>query len=235
MTEGSNRWLIKSAAFGAGFAVVTAFVVVGAGWYIFRPKPQKAPQPWNRVAIRAEFVEPATSDEEGTIRLWYNVTNMTDMDYRIDSPSEVTTAGLTGDGDTLFGFNQGVSFEAPFVVPAHRKAGAILRVPLPGEHLSVPDGASDTAVAIYKKNVMTFLRSKWTNLVGFAVLDERTRYEIDFPLVAQIASYTSVKDFLALPDDQKKQVLDKLSPEAKQALLEGIQAHRGTSGRPSAP
>lgn len=235
MTEGSKRWLIKSAAFGAGFAMVTAFVVIGAGWYIFRSKPQKAPQPWNRMAIRAEFVEPATSDEEGTIRLWYNVTNTTDIDYRIDSPSEVTTAGLTGDGDTLFDFNQGVLFEVPFIVPAHRKAGAILRVPLPGEHLNVPDGASDSAVAIYKKNVMIFLRSKWTGLMGFAVLDERTRYEIDFPLATQIGSETSVKDFLALPDDEKKKVLDKLSPKAKQALLEGIQAHQGTSGRSSTP
>ena len=68
---------------------------------------------------------------------------------------------------------------------------------------------------------MAFLRSKYSNLKGFVILDEDARYEIDFPLMTQIISDTSVRDFLSLPDEQKKQVLDKLSPEAKQALLKG--------------
>jgi hypothetical protein len=31
---------------------------------------------------------------------------------------------------------------------------------------------------------MNFLHSYYSTLMGFAILDERTRYEIDFPLVS---------------------------------------------------
>jgi len=157
-------------------------VVAGGGlWYVFRPKPELPRKPWNRTAIRAEFREPATSESSASINLWFMLTNTTDADYRIDSLSEITSAGLM-DNDALYGFNQGISFEVPLIIPAHRSAAVILHIPFPTEHLSVPDGASDSAVMAYKKNVMAFLRSKYSHLKGFAILDEGIRYEIDFPV-----------------------------------------------------
>lgn len=145
-------------------------------------KAARSIKPWNSTAIRAEFVELATSHEKGTINFWYTLTNTTDTDYRIDRLDEVTTAGWT-EGDSLYAFNQGISFEVPLIIAAHRKIEAMFHfLPAIPFHLRVPDDASDTAVATYKTNLMNFLRSEYAHLKGFAVLDERTRYEIDFPL-----------------------------------------------------
>jgi len=83
----------------------------------------------NRTAIRAEFVELATSHEKDTIDFWYTLTNTTDADYRIDRLDEITTAGLTVD-DSLYGFNQGVSFDPPLIILAHQKTKTILHVTL---------------------------------------------------------------------------------------------------------
>jgi hypothetical protein len=134
----------------------------------------------NRTAIRAEFVELATSHEKGTINFWYSLTNTTDADYKIDSLDEITTAGMTVD-HSLYSFNRGISFEVPLIIPAHRNAKAIFHfVPSIDLNLSVHDDASANAVAKYKNNVMNYLRSKYAGLKGFAILDEKTRYEIDF-------------------------------------------------------
>jgi hypothetical protein len=142
--------------------------------------PAKESAPWNRTAIRAEFVELATSDRKDTIRLWYTLTNTTEADYRIESMIGITTAAQAG-SDSLYAFNQGmISVEMPLTMPAHRKIQTLLTVALQTDK-SVPNDASDATVAIYKKDVMTFLRSKYSKMQGFVLMDEGTRYEIDFP------------------------------------------------------
>ncbi len=223
MNEGWKKWLITSAGFRAGFALTLAAVMGGGIWYASRPKP---PKPWNRVAIQAEFLEPAASDEKDVINLWYTLKNTTAADYKINAVSEVTTAGWTANDDALYGFNQGISFDVPLIIPAHRKTKTILHVALGNP--SVAGGISDAqashesveaflsldeaqqllalakvssqakmallaalrvrmersadAEATYKRYVMSFLRSEYSGLKGYVVMDEATRYEIDFAL-----------------------------------------------------
>ncbi len=143
-------------------------------------KPMQAnTQPWNRTAIQAEFVELAPSNEEGKVNLWFTLANTTDTDYKIERVNEVTTAGWTID-DELYAFNQGVSFDVPLIVPAHQKTKALVHVNFPKEHLRVPDDASYADVAAYRTKVMAFLRSEYAGWRGIVVLDERTRYRVDF-------------------------------------------------------
>jgi hypothetical protein len=143
-------------------------------------KAAQSVKPWNRTAIRAEFVELATSDRKDTIRLWYTLTNTTDADYRLESMIGITTAAQAG-SDSLYAFNKGmISLETPLIVPAHRKIQALLTVALQTDK-SAPNDASDITVTIYKKDVMTFRRSKYAKMQGFVLMDEGTRYEIDFP------------------------------------------------------
>jgi hypothetical protein len=139
-------------------------------------------KPWNRTAIRAEFVELAASDRKDRIKLWYTLTNATDADYRIQNMSGITTAvSAHGKTDFLYAFNQGmISLEMPLIIPANRKIRAMLTVALQTDK-SVPSDASDATVRIYKNDVMSFLRSKYSKMQGFVLMDEGTRYEIDFP------------------------------------------------------
>jgi S1-C subfamily serine protease len=128
---------------------------------------------WNRTAIRAEFVELATSNERTTVNFWYALTNTTDADYRIDSLDEVTTAGLIGDG-SLYGFNQGLSFEVPLIIPAHRQTNAILHfIPSIGLNLSIPDAAPATAVKRYKKKCNEFSPFVLLHVDGFRYLGRK--------------------------------------------------------------
>jgi len=138
-------------------------------------------RPRNRTAIQAEFVEIAASSKPGTINFWYALTNTTDDDYRIDTLSEITTAGWVVN-DSLYEFNQGISFEVPVIIPAHRRTLVMLHADLSPGNLSVPDGASESAISVYRSNVMKFLQSNYAASAGFAILDERRGYEIDFPL-----------------------------------------------------
>jgi hypothetical protein len=139
-------------------------------------------QPWNRTAIEAEFVELAPSNEEGRVNLWFTLTNTTDSEYRVDRVDQVTTAGWTVD-DQLYAFNQGVSFDVPLIAPAHQKTKALVHVNFPSEHLTVPDDASKADVAAYRTKVMAFLRSEYAGWRGIVILDDRTHYQIDFPLL----------------------------------------------------
>ena len=94
MNEGWKKWLIKSAGFGAGFALTLGAVAGVAAWYVFRPKPPKPPSPWNRTAIRAEFVKAEPDRQANAMNLVYILTNTADDDYTIDRVEEVRTAGL---------------------------------------------------------------------------------------------------------------------------------------------
>jgi hypothetical protein len=137
---------------------------------------------WNKTAIRADFVELAASDRKDRIKLWYTLTNTTDADYRIQNMSGITTAvSAHGKTDFLYAFNEGmISLEMPLIIPANGKIRAMLTVALQTDK-SVPDGASEAAMTIYKNDVMSFLRSKYSKMRGFVLMDEGTRYEIDFP------------------------------------------------------
>jgi hypothetical protein len=140
---------------------------------------------WNRTPIRAEFVELATSDQKDSIRLWYSLTNTTNADYRIETLSSIITAvfahSAKRDSGFLYAFNDGmISLEMPLTVPAHRSIRTMLTVALQTGR-SVPDDPSEVAAAIYKKDVMNFLQSKYSKMKGFVLMDEATRYEIDFP------------------------------------------------------
>ena len=139
-------------------------------------------KPWNRTAIRAEFVELAASDRKDRIKLWYTLTNTTDADYRIQNMSGITTAvSAHGKTDFLYAFNEGmISPEMPLIIPANGKIRAMLTVALQTEK-SVPSDASDAMVTIYKNDVMSFLRSKYSKMQGFVLMDEGSSYEIDFP------------------------------------------------------
>ena len=139
-------------------------------------------KPWNRTAIRAAFVELAASDRKDRIKLWYTLTNTTDGEYRIQNMSGITTAvSAHGKTDFLYAFNQGmISLEMPLIIPANGKIRAMLTVALQTDK-SVPSDASDATVTIYKTDVMSFLRSKYSKMQGFVLMDEGTRYEIDFP------------------------------------------------------
>jgi hypothetical protein len=66
------------------------------------------------------------------------------------------------------------------IIPARRKIRTLLAVAFRIDK-SVPDDASEAAVTIYKKDVTAFLQSKYSKMQGFVLMDEGTRYEIDFP------------------------------------------------------
>jgi hypothetical protein len=127
MNEGWQKWLIKGAGFGAGFVLTLAALVWGGIWYASRPKP---PKPWNRTAIQAEFLVPGASDEKDSINLWYTLRNTTAADYKLNAVSEVTTAAWTANDDAFYGFNQGISFDVPLIIPAHRKTKVRLHLAL---------------------------------------------------------------------------------------------------------
>lgn len=202
----SLAWLIGSQLVLTGtrfvwrhrvWSAIVALLGVGAvyGWVRYdahrteksEAAARAAAQSWNRTAIRAEFVELATSDQKDSIRFWYTLTNTTDEDYRIETMRSITTAiSMHGEPDYLYSFSMAgqaggwISLETPLIIPARRKIRTVLSVAFRTDR-SVPDDAPEATVTAYKKDVTAFLRSKYSKMQGFALLDEGTRYEIDLP------------------------------------------------------
>jgi hypothetical protein len=172
-----KKILLRSAGFGAGFALTLCIVVGVWAWYNARPKP---PKPWNTKTIQAEYL--GTSDEENTsgVGFRYALKNNGKEDYRISDSDSVQLSINVGNDSELLPFVRLVSIDTPIFVPAGHKTVVFLKMKTGTKfQQQLPEHPTDDEKERYRKAVLDFLNS--TQIVGFALFDEVRRIEIDFP------------------------------------------------------
>jgi hypothetical protein len=77
-----RRLLLRSAVFGAGFAVTLCLIVGGLVWYSDRPKP---PTPWNTTALVAKGPPGFDVSRDGEhIEFNYLIENTANTDYKLN-------------------------------------------------------------------------------------------------------------------------------------------------------
>ena len=76
-----KKILLRSAGFGAGFAIIASVVLGTMLWWSSRPPKQK---PWNDKAIVASYESLDTEGDANTFRFTYTLENKTDIDYRVE-------------------------------------------------------------------------------------------------------------------------------------------------------
>src|SRR5271155_2804929 len=193
MDDRWKRWFIKSAGFGAGFALALA-CIGGAGlWYVNRPTPQK---PWNRSAITAAGAPDLKVSEDGNqIEFSYSVANNTKIDYRIESSPQVKVMAQWRDGTLTLPMPVDVApLRLPAFIPARQKGMLVFSLELSDtprrSHLKaapdfIPDPPSKAAVAEnnkqYQERVRAYLEANFGQVDSFVLFDEANRYQIILP------------------------------------------------------
>jgi hypothetical protein len=171
-----KKILLRSAGFGAGFAIATALVIGGWHWYRARPKP---PRPWNKQAITATYDGVHPEGENNDLAFDYILQNNTDWDLRIDSDLELQiTAKLKK--EQALSENGRISTTYSIFVPAKGRAWISLTTPY-----AYPFHEKEKATASERKQfraaVPAFVADKLADLDGFVFFDADDRYETVLP------------------------------------------------------
>ena len=170
--------LLRSAGFGAGFAIVLCTVAGSWYWYMSRPKP---PKPWNKAAITAEYDYVHPDGEKNNLTFHYILQNNTDTDYRVDSDGGIEITGKLKQEKGLSAFARHyVTTEYPVFVPARNRVWISLNIPYPYP-VKEKDKPSLEERKQFTTEVAKYVTNEMGNLDGFVLFDTLNRFEIDFP------------------------------------------------------
>jgi hypothetical protein len=172
-----NKILIRSAGFGAGFAVAVCAIVGMWAWYSNRPKPIK---PWDKGAVTAEYQYVRPQGDKNNLCFTYVVQNNTDVDYRIEGEEGIEITATLKDTNGLSESGKDITTDYPVFVPAHRRVRFLMTIPYPYP-VKADANATHAERKQYNAQVAQYVTDKLANLGGFVLFDSHNRYEIDFP------------------------------------------------------
>lgn len=177
-----KKILLRSAGFGAGFAIVVCGVIGGVLWYSSRPS--KAVNKWNTTALKV--TEPPAfgaykndKDSRMYVEFNYSVQNNTDDDYKIESAESLKVLVRFTDGSVSEPVTtEAASVKLPVFLPA-KETGALSLV----IQQSVPTKTERETDEDYHEQLRSYLEKQWSRdkLAGFVLYDETNRYELNLP------------------------------------------------------
>jgi hypothetical protein len=170
--------LLRSAGFGAGFAVALCGIVGFWIWYSGRPEPPKA---WNKHAIGAEYDYVRPAGDKDYLAFHYTLQNNTDFDYRVESDAgiEITAKLKQEKAFSQFAYHY-VTTDYPIFVPARSRVWITLSIPYPYPIKEKEEPSLDERKQ-YTADVAKYVSEKISNVDGFVLFDTSNRFEIDFP------------------------------------------------------
>jgi hypothetical protein len=170
--------LIRSAAFGATFAIVFATICGAAYVWYTRPKTEPA---WNAAALKATFSDveawydlvddngnPIPGNPGGDVEFTYVVENRSGRDYSTDGSSVIA---MVRRPDGLAASEGDIRVRYPIFIPAGQRVA--VKIAVPYAHAL---GSIDA-----KTNVRERVRTNLPKFAGFVLFDRSTRYQIDCP------------------------------------------------------
>jgi hypothetical protein len=171
----SKRLLLRSAAFGAGFAVTLCLIGGGLVWYSARTKP---PTPWNTTALLAK--EPPSFDvsQDGRdIEFTYSVENTTETDYQTESDSQIRMMLRLKNGAFSRPLPGVAPLELPIFIPAKQKGVLTLRL----SSSTIPGREASESDAQYHERLRAYCERGIGDVGEFVLFDDVNRYQINLP------------------------------------------------------
>ena len=146
--------------------------IVWLGFYLYTIRPI----PWNEEAITADFDRISTNSKD-YITFNYVLRNNTGKDYSLDKYGSKTFItrldGSLSQSDDIF------DPETSVYIPANEAAYITLTMPYPYPGKSIDFlTATDKEIASFREEVAQYLEDRLSNLDGFLLLDENSRYKI---------------------------------------------------------
>jgi hypothetical protein len=178
MLESWKKIAIRAAGFGAGFALLAALIIWTFAWWSARPVK---PKPWNTSAITASFEGLDMEGDKNTLVFVYTLQNNTDFDYRISDENEIHLAATLKKSKSLsFDTSRFLKTDYPLYIPAKQRVRFMLHVNYPyeiKEDMSAPDDVRHD----WETTVCQYVDKEFSNLEGFALLDDKSRYQVNIP------------------------------------------------------
>lgn len=174
---------LKSALFGAGFALILMLVVGGFIWYQTVPKP---PKPWDNNAIIATYNYVDTRGENDIIVFYYTLENNTDYDYSMKGKNNILLYANLERENNLSGGQLGgktnklLTINYPINIPSRHRVRFGIILNCSSELKPPPSGSSIEKNQKYRKDLAAYITRAFTNLNGFTIFDLAKRYEIKF-------------------------------------------------------
>ncbi len=164
--------MLRSAAFGAGFALAAASILGIALWWNGRPAK---PKPMNTHAITATFAGMAISTRGDVFDLYltYGLRNNTDRDYQLPSIGWFMIVNPENKGlDTV----DGAKWDSTTMIPPAQTVNLKFEIPYQLSEYNLKAGDLDP-----DQKEIEFAQRRIKEIGGFKFFDNVQRYEIDFP------------------------------------------------------
>jgi hypothetical protein len=176
-----KRPLLIGVGWGIGTSVGLAAALVMFLWYQTRPKPPNPPKPWDTSSIKATYDYVGTEGNTNTIVVFYTLENTTDFDYRVEDAHNVTMTAKLEQQNSLSLFSDELSkIDYPIFVPAKKRIFFRVHIAYPYSVKEKPDANKDERTK-YREGVAKYANDELSNLNGFELLDNVSRYDVIFP------------------------------------------------------
>jgi hypothetical protein len=173
-----KRVLLRAAGFGAGLAL-TAVVVIGV--FVWWSKRPEKPKPWNKEAITASFDSIDSEGDTNTLVFVYTLQNNTDIDYQALDDNSIHLAGTLQRSKALSFDKSGfLTTDYPIFIPAKSRVRFKVHVKYPYSIREDVDAPGDVRHD-WETTVCKFVGDQFSNLDGFVMLDESSRFQVIMP------------------------------------------------------
>lgn len=161
--------------FGAGLALVAVSTLAFISWQNNRPRP------WNGSAVTATFDSIGVEGSENSLVFVYVLQNNTARDLHIPSETDVILNGRLQRQNSLVAQDKDVlTGEFPIFVPASGRTRTAIHLGYPYRG-SEPLSGKPNTTARDDELLAAYVRDELTNLDGFVLFHNSTRYRIDLP------------------------------------------------------
>lgn len=167
----------KITVVGAAICVLLLGAALAVGKYLRVRSSAAQPGPWDSRAIAAAFTGVQVREidaSHATVLFFYNLDNKTDRDYRLVVGRNVVVMGrLRTDGSLVT--NDQATLNSSAFVPAGNRTRVALSVTGP---FAWPMHQDSEAESAYRQ----FILSQLSDLKGFVIFDQVSRYQIELPV-----------------------------------------------------
>jgi hypothetical protein len=193
--------LLRSAAFGGGFAIIAAVLLGAIIWWINRPKP------WSNTAVTAKPTELYTRqvDEEVRIEFHYAFTNHTNAEYALPSAESGTLMRHVPNASSVEKL-EGATWDTTIRIPPRQSVGVVFSVRYRLAEFSTSNEELDT-----NDKLTEFLGRRLRDTSGMTFFDYAAKYRIEMPDIRQALPKEGPKK--AAPEESRKPAKTAIPPD----------------------
>jgi hypothetical protein len=168
-----NSMLVAGGSALAGLLLLLALAVGGKG---VNQVGSQGPKPWNGKAFKARYVGSQLKQQDkafATLRLSYELENLTDVDYHLaEGPGLVIARKMLSSGG--LSQEEAVRLSYPAFLPAKQSAQIAIEITRPFSWPAENDSE-------YDDKLRDFVRERLENVEEFVLFDEASRCQLELP------------------------------------------------------